>query len=306
MMIHPTCGDSSFITTVWRKQPLLLKGAVPDTLRKGFTFQRFRAWCERADRIRVYVRTEHQGQGRAVAKKLSCGSDGLVLYDHYSSRQEPITLLLNGAEKLESDLLRLQSFFGIPYEWRRDDTVATMSAPGAGIGYHGGSEDGFIVQLEGERHWSVWSSDVLSRPYREFLCGNPFEPQADARSPVNPVLSVVLQPGDALYIPALFPHEGITRRESLSLSIGWRGISAYEALREMLTLGNRAVESLSAECAVPLFRLLEDPPPEREPSAYLVSEFARLFRNLPDTLRPTDDEIAAYVADRFPGRTPAS
>ena len=193
-------------------------------------------------------------------------------------------------------LPKLQSCFGIPYEWRRGDTVATLSAPNASIGYHGGSEDGFIVQILGERSWSIWSPDVLSAPYRNFLCGDPAEPPPDARSNSAPLLSVTLTPGDALYVPALFPHEGITVNKSLSLAFAWGGLSAYKIFLDLFEErhGSRNTPLASHEAAG-LCMLLDDPPSEADVGAYLCGELARIFRVVRADLRPDEAQVRAYV-----------
>jgi ribosomal protein L16 Arg81 hydroxylase len=286
-----------FLAETWRKRPFLLRAALPDEMRAPLTFARFHSWCAEPVRVRVYVRTEGAAPGTAQARILRHPSDGLAIYDHFSRLNEPITVLLNGIETVDPLLVKLQTRFGIPYDWRRDDIVATLSAPSAGIGYHGGSEDGFILQLQGERHWSVWPPDVLSAGYRDFLCGNPVEPPPDPRTKTIPLLSVRLMPGDALYVPALFPHEGITIAESLSLSLAWRGLSAYRVFQDLYRVHHGpGIPPLAPTESAALYRLLDDPPLDSEAEPFLCSELVNSFQSLPEKLRPSEGQIHDFVS----------
>ncbi len=66
-------------------------------------------------------------------------------------RGRPVTQLLNRVDAVDADVRRLRSLLPVELPWRHDDTVATWSDPGSGIGFHSGHEDGFVVQLAGAR-----------------------------------------------------------------------------------------------------------------------------------------------------------
>jgi 50S ribosomal protein L16 3-hydroxylase len=289
-------GSRSFLRNVWRRRPLLIREAVPIDARKSLTFDRFRAWCSAPLPARIFVRTEHEAKGTAQARQLTHPCDGLALYDNFIARNEPITLLLNRAESVDAILPKLQAHFGIPYDWRRGNTVATLSAPGAGIGYHAGSEDGFIVQIQGERNWSIWSPDVLSPQYRNFICGSPIEPAVETRPEKAPLLSARLRPGDALYVPALFPHEGITLTESISLSLAWRGLSVYQIFVEIYEMNHQCRKPMIAPIQeTTLYRLLDDPPVGVECEMFLCSQLRKSFSTLPVELAPSEEQLRTYV-----------
>jgi 50S ribosomal protein L16 3-hydroxylase len=48
--------------------------------------------------------------------------------------------------------------------------------------------------------------------------------------PFEPIIDVELLPGDILYIPPGFPHDGVTLEESMSFSVGFRAKSACDML----------------------------------------------------------------------------
>ena len=46
----------------------------------------------------------------------------------------------------------------------------------------------------------------------------------------SPLLDVILNPGDVLYVPPFFPHEGVTQEESISIAFAWKGITYFHLL----------------------------------------------------------------------------
>ncbi len=291
MLMHPPPGGGDFMRDAWRCRPVLLPALLSQSVIGYFTMERFREWCSTHVRARVYARTESTAPGTATAHLINSAADGLVLLQHFAERAEPLTLLLNGVDEVDSRVRELQDSFGIPYDWRRGDTVATLSMTGAGIGYHAGREDGFVVQTKGRREWAVWDQSVLTDEYRQSLCGSMRDVPPDQRSSAEPLLRCELAPGDALYIPALFPHEGVTLDTSISLSVAWQGIAASDvwmALRD--SSRQETVTPRSALC-----RLLPDPPPDKPAASFLHSAIELDFQSLEEGDRPPFQRVQAFV-----------
>ena len=291
----PSPGSAAFQRTVWRRRPALYRGYVPAAMLRPLGRSRFNRWCAKGARVRLYARTEARMPGSATARALESALEGLAIYDHFRERGEPVTLLLNGVETVDRRLRRLQDSFAIPYWWRRGDIVATLSSPNGGIGFHAGREDGFIVQLRGTREWRVWGPRVLAASYVRSLCGHPAEPIAPMRRPrTKPLLSCRLEPGDALYIPALFAHEGVTGVESLSLSVSWQGLSAFDVLTALQPPEALDVPLRLAERAE-LFRLLRDPPSPPKARKFMRSEIRASLRAVQAPYAPTPSCIDDFV-----------
>ncbi len=92
--------------------------------------------------------------------------------------------------------------------------MISFSVPGGGVGPHIDQYDVFIIQGMGSRRWRVVTSCrcvVLSAS------------GTAARRSVPPIIDEDLQPGDILYIPPGFPHDGITQETALNYSVGFRG-----------------------------------------------------------------------------------
>ncbi|MEZ9856402.1 cupin domain-containing protein, partial [Vibrio breoganii] len=98
--------------------------------------------------------------------------------------------------------------------WLFDDLMICYSAPEGGVGPHIDQYDVFIIQGQGKRQWKVGAKDVGQ--YKETV-------QASALRQIegfDPIIDETLEPGDILYIPPGFPHEGSTLEPSMSYSIG--------------------------------------------------------------------------------------
>lgn len=109
-------------------------------------------------------------------------------------------------------------------QWLFDDLMVCFSAPEGGVGPHIDQYDVFIIQGSGKRRWRV--GDIDKGQYKESI-------QAGALRQIEgfePIIDEVLEPGDILYIPPGFPHEGNTLEPSMSYSIGFRSPKEQELL----------------------------------------------------------------------------
>lgn len=211
----------------WRRQPYVVRNAIPKTWRRQFDQSRFFGWTESTlSTIRLFIRPESETPATARSVLVRSPSESVEIYELCRNRGEPVTLLMNGVDRVDRTIDGLRKALGVPYGFRRDDVVATLSAPSSGIGYHAGHEDGFIVQLSGARRWRVWSSDHTPSSHRLALLSLKLEiPSALPPTSDEPILNCELNAGDVLYIPPFCPHDGYTLSESISLSVAWRGLS---------------------------------------------------------------------------------
>ncbi|EEX91934.1 hypothetical protein VIOR3934_03262 [Vibrio orientalis CIP 102891 = ATCC 33934] len=117
----------------------------------------------------------------------------------------------------------VQAFKQLP-QWLFDDLMVCFSAPEGGVGPHIDQYDVFIIQGSGKRRWRV--GDIDKGQYKESI-------QAGALRQIEgfeSIIDEVLEPGDILYIPPGFPHEGNTLEPSMSYSIGFRSPKEQELL----------------------------------------------------------------------------
>ncbi|MCW2484791.1 cupin domain-containing protein [Candidatus Symbiopectobacterium sp. NZEC127] len=113
----------------------------------------------------------------------------------------------------------MRPFRHIP-DWRTDDLMISFSVPGGGVGPHIDQYDVFIIQGTGQRRWRVGEKIPMKQhcPHPDLLQVGPFEP----------IIDELMVPGDILYIPPGFPHEGYSLENALNYSVGFRSPNGRE------------------------------------------------------------------------------
>lgn len=274
----------------WRQRPRLFRGFLDAIETATYDPQRFLTWCRPPALGRIYVRRESEQSGSARAAPLADVRQAAGLYDYLRGRGESFTLLLNQVEQVDDTLPVLRARFGVGLAFRHDDIVATLSTASSGIGLHAGHEDGFIVQLHGSRCWQLWPKESMGQAYLRALLGDPAQPSAGppARPIAPPLLRCALHPGDALYIPALMGHEGITLTDSLSLSIAWAGLSPYRLLRALVGPLSARIEARVQAAPQAFFCLLPDPPAGAAAAPILLESLLASFARLEEDAPPVE------------------
>jgi bifunctional lysine-specific demethylase and histidyl-hydroxylase NO66 len=143
------------------------------------------------------------------------------------------TIVLQGLHRnwppLQTFIRRLVAELGHPAQ------VNAYITPDSARGFdsHYDIHDVFVLQVSGEKHWSVHA------PVREHP--RPDEPWArrraavEARARENPVIDVVMQAGDALYLPSGWLHSAVARRgTSIHLTIGVAALTGADVVRDLV------------------------------------------------------------------------
>jgi 50S ribosomal protein L16 3-hydroxylase len=132
------------------------------------------------------------------------------------------TLIVQAVNHYSPEVAELVKPFAFIPKWRLDDVMISYATPGGGVGPHIDLYDVFICQGSGRRQWRVGDK------------GNHKQFAAHAAlwhtEPFEPIIDVELLPGDILYIPPGFPHDGVTLEESMSYSVGFRAKSGCDML----------------------------------------------------------------------------
>ena len=124
----------------------------------------------------------------------------------------------------------LQQFRFVP-EARLDDLMISYASDGGGVGPHFDSYDVFLLQAQGRRRWRY-------RP-AEATCGCSDGVPLKILEHFEPEQSIVLEPGDMLYLPPRYAHDGIAEGECQTYSIGFRAPARDELARELLQRAGR-------------------------------------------------------------------
>ena len=205
-----------FLAEYWQKKPLLVRQALPG----------FGGWLDRAGLSRLACRDDAESRLVQFQRK-QC------LLDHGPFEEADLdvlprrgwSLLVSGVNHLlpEGDDL-LHRFDFIP-QARLDDLMVSFAPPGGGVGPHFDSYDVFLIQGQGRRRWEISGQDDL-----EVVEGAPL--RILKRFRVDQ--SWELEPGDMLYLPPRFAHNGVALTACMTWSVGFRAPQAREIVAQFL------------------------------------------------------------------------
>lgn len=198
-----------FLEHHWQKQPLVIRQGLPNF--KDTIDEHELAGLAQEDEV----------DSRVIAKQDSQWNVQLGPIDDFTRAcQGDWTLLVRGVEAYcEQSAALLDPFRFIP-DWRIDDLMVSFSVANAGVGPHLDQYDVFIIQGKGRRRWQVG-------PNHEYPAVSP-HPLLSQVSGFEPIIDEVLHPGDIIYIPPGFPHNGVALEDCLNYSIGFRAPTATE------------------------------------------------------------------------------
>ena len=146
------------------------------------------------------------------------------------------SLLVQGVDLHDDAAHRLLQRFRFVPDARLDDVMLSYASDGGGVGPHIDSYDVFLLQVAGRRRWRIGR---VARPRLrddvplKMLAG--FEAAEDW----------LLEPGDMLYLPPGWGHDGIAVGECLTASIGFRAPAAAGLAADALQrLADAALDAL--------------------------------------------------------------
>ena len=207
---------SEFMQRYWQKKPLLVRQAFPQ----------FQPLLSRKQLFELAASPEVGS--RLVQGK---GRDWQMRHGPLSARQRPAfaqphwTLLVQGVDlhaQAAADFL--QAFRFVP-DARLDDLMVSWASDGGGVGPHFDSYDVFLLQAHGQRRWRIGRNKDLSlQPGVPLKILQNFEAEEE----------FVLNPGDMLYLPPKYAHDGVAVGECMTWSIGFRAPQEGELARELL------------------------------------------------------------------------
>lgn len=204
-----------FLGEYWQKRPLLIRGAWdrwrnpldPDEL-AGLA-------CEEGIESRLVTRdgTKLKMESGPLAETRFAELDALAW-----------TLLVQAVDHHVPEVAALIEPFRFVPDWRIDDVMVSYATDGGGVGPHYDQYDVFLVQGLGRRRWRVGPrcDDATALiPHEDLRLIADFEAAGDW----------VLEPGDILYVPPGFAHDGVAVGDDcMTYSIGFRAPSRAELI----------------------------------------------------------------------------
>lgn len=208
-----------FMKTHWQKKPLLVRQAIPN----------FKPLLSRAGLFELVASQDVHSRLVIQDKKLSSG--WRLRQGPFERRSLPAlkqagwTLLVQSVDLHDSAVHCLMNQFRFVPDARLDDLMISYATDQGGVGPHFDSYDVFLLQAHGSRRWRIGRGKDLSL-------------QADVPLKIlanfEPEQEFVLEPGDMLYLPPRYAHDGIAMGECMTYSIGFRSPRANELVGELL------------------------------------------------------------------------
>ena len=216
---------AQFMRRHWHKKPLLVRQAIPNFQPPVLRPEMFALAAEES----VESRLVQQIKG---GWKLRHGPFARRSLPAMSQREW--TLLVQGVDLHNDAVHQLMQQFRFVPEARLDDLMISYATDGGGVGPHFDSYDVFLLQAHGRRRWRIGRQKDLT--LKE---GIPLKVLAE----FEPEEEFVLEPGDMLYLPPRYAHDGIAEGECMTYSIGFRAPARAELAQELLVrLSEDAVE----------------------------------------------------------------
>jgi 50S ribosomal protein L16 3-hydroxylase len=135
------------------------------------------------------------------------------------------TLLVQGLDLHVPAAHEMLSRFRFVPEARLDDLMISYASDGGGVGPHLDSYDVFLLQVQGRRRWRIGRSRTP-----QWVADAPLKLLAD----FEPEQEWVLEPGDMLYLPPGWGHDGVAVGECMTCSIGFRAPSTAALAGDVL------------------------------------------------------------------------
>ncbi|MCG2582969.1 cupin domain-containing protein [Massilia sp. TS11] len=202
---------AQFLRDYWHKKPLLIRQAIPG----------FKPLLS-LEELAALARDNH------VESRLICHFDQQWSMEHGPLDTLPArdkdqwTMLVQGVNLHHAGAEALMRAFRFAPDARLDDLMISYATNGGGVGPHFDSYDVFLLQAHGKRRWRIGAQKNL-----DLIDGLPLK----ILKHFTPDQEFVLEPGDMLYLPPHYAHDGVAEGECMTYSVGFRSPS-YQELAE--------------------------------------------------------------------------
>jgi 50S ribosomal protein L16 3-hydroxylase len=275
-------SPEQFMSQYWQKKPLLIRAAVPD----------FKPLVSEDDLLDFAANDEVESrlvERTAKGWKLKPGP----IEKAPGAKKKDWTLLVQGMDVHAGAVHALLQQFRFVPDARLDDVMISLAGEGGGVGPHFDSYDVFLLQAAGRRRWQISAQKDLT-----LVADAPLKILQNFK----PTQEYVLEPGDMLYLPPRYAHDGVALDAGCqTYSIGFRAPKAGELARELL---HRLAEEIAdgMEDDPKLSKLYEDKTqeatahPGQMPAALMAFAAEAVSKALADTTL-IEQLIGEYLTD---------
>lgn len=258
---------AEFFRDYWHKKPLLIRQAIPG----------FQPLLSREELFALA--TQEDVESRLVTHfkqqwKMTNGPlDALPAID-----KKDWTLLIQSVNLHNDDADALMRQFRFIPDARLDDLMISYATDAGGVGPHFDSYDVFLLQAYGQRHWRIGAQKDLT-----IIEGM----QLKILSNFQPEEEFTLEPGDMLYLPPQYAHDGVAIGECMTYSIGFRSPTYQE-------LGEAFLQFMADSIDLPGIYADPDLKPSKHPAEIGNSMLVKIAAEL-TKVQLTKDDIAIFV-----------
>lgn len=210
-------SPETFMRRHWQKKPLLIRQAVPGVQPP-------------LDLAGLQALAAQEAVSARLVRQTEAGwtlHSGPLEADQWPAPTERgWTVLVQGVDRQVPAAQSLLAAFRFVPDARLDDLMVSFAGDGGGVGPHFDSYDVFLLQVQGHRRWRI---------------GRLREPQLLPDAPLKilshfePEEEWLLAPGDMLYLPPRWAHDGVAEGgECMTCSIGFRAPAQEEFASEVL------------------------------------------------------------------------
>ncbi|HYD97053.1 MAG TPA: cupin domain-containing protein [Noviherbaspirillum sp.] len=258
-----------FLRDYWHKKPLLIRQAIP-----GFTplLSREALW-EMTTRDDVESRLVTHFGSRWQIQHGPFAQLPAATKKRWTTLVQGVNLHHDGADQL------MQQFRFIP-DARLDDLMISYATDGGGVGPHFDAYDVFLLQAHGKRLWRIGANTD-----RTLVEGMPLKILKN----FTPEQEFILEPGDMLYLPPQFAHDGIAVGECMTYSVGFRTPSFQE-------LGEGFLHFMAESVDLPGHYADPELEATRRPAEIGSAMLAQVAAQL-DKIRPSKDDVAIFLGE---------
>ncbi len=216
---------TDFLENYWQKAPLVIRAAFDEA-----------DWITPDELAGLACEAEVESRLMLQEKSRWKVEHGPFPEDRFAHLPESHwTLLVQAVDQWVPEVADILDYFRFLPSWRVDDVMVSYAPVGGTVSQHFDFYDVFLIQGEGQRVWQIGQ-----------VC--------DANTPLVPnqpvkilenfdiAMEVTLNPGDILYVPARYAHYGVSVKDSLTYSVGFRAPGVREMVDGICT---RALETLA-------------------------------------------------------------
>lgn len=211
MNILGNISTEEFLSQYWQKKPLLIRNALPGFVSPIDPDELAGLALEEEIEARLIIE-----EGKSGNWELQTGPFTDETFQNLP--EDKWSLLVQAVDQWVPEVNNILDHFKFIPSWRLDDLMISFAPKGGSVGPHFDNYDVFLIQAHGQRHWQVGPKCNTQTPCKKGTSLRIIEDMT-----VNEEWT--LNPGDMLYLPPSYAHNGVAQNDCMTFSVGFRAPS---------------------------------------------------------------------------------